>query len=294
MGSTNDSPVIRLQRLSFVIYGHPDLTTFKRFAQDFGFEEVSSTADETLFAGYGRDPFVYVARATRAGAGKRFVGAGFAAESKDDFEKACAHVGAEKIDTADRHGGGLAVRITDPNGFEVQVCWAQREQPLPPRGISAEAGRKGRPVINGTLDKARKGEEYVDHHCFLVARAEAVDKPAETTVHHSSFEVEDLDTQMMGHQWLLDAGYELVWGIGRYVYGSQVRGVQIETYFAAKSSRRDRSSIIGMTLAHFIIERYADGDVVNNKYTTLKAEAGNMAVWGPPVPVIRGGEKLTA
>jgi len=34
--------------------------------------------------------------------------------------------------------------------------------------------------------------------------------------------------------------------------------------------------------------------VVNNKYKTLKAEAGNMAVWGPPVPVIWGGEKLTA
>ena len=166
MGSTNESPVIRLQRLSFVIYEHPDLNTFKRFAQDFGFEEASSTADETLFAGYGRDPFVYVARAAPADAGKRFVGAGFAAESEDDFKKACALAGAEKSDTAGRHGGGLAVRITDPNGFEVQICWGQREQPLPPRGISAEAGRKGRPVINGTLDKARRGEHFLSSSCL--------------------------------------------------------------------------------------------------------------------------------
>ncbi|KAK0254670.1 hypothetical protein LTS00_018314, partial [Friedmanniomyces endolithicus] len=158
MGSTNESPAIRLQRLSFVIYEHPDLDAFKHFARDFGFEVASSTADETLFAGYGRDPFVYVARAAPVGAGKRFVGAGFAAEGKDDFEKACAVAGAETIDAARRQGGGLAVRILDPNGFEVQVCWGQREQPLPPRGISAETGRKGRPVINGTLDKARKGE----------------------------------------------------------------------------------------------------------------------------------------
>ena len=36
---------------------------------------------------------------------------------------------------------------------------------------------------------------------------------------------------------------------------------------------------------------YADGDVVNEEYQILRAEAGNMAVWGPPVPVVWGGKQ---
>ncbi|KAK0300376.1 hypothetical protein LTR82_018327, partial [Friedmanniomyces endolithicus] len=154
-----------------------------------------------------------------------------------------------------------------------QTCeWYSQTFNLVPTDVLWAPGHED--VDVATFFRLDQGEEYVDHHCFLVARAEAVDKPAETTVHHSSFEVEDLDTQMMGHQWLRDAGYELVWGIGRHVHGSQVFD-----YWHDPS--------------HFIIEHYADGDVVNNKYKTLKAEAGNMAVWGPPVPKIWSGEKLT-
>ncbi len=41
-------------------------------------------------------------------------------------------------------------------------------------------------------------------------------------VHHSSFEVHDFDIQSLGHQWLRDKGYDLVWGVGRHVLGSQI------------------------------------------------------------------------
>ena len=112
------------------------------------------------------------------------------------------------------------------------------------------------------------GKTFVDHHCFLIARNEGTG----TQVHHSSFEVEDIDTQFMGHQWLRDKGYDLVWGIGRHVHGSQVFDYWYDP-------------------SHFIIEHYADGDVVNEDTELLRAEAGNMAVWGPPVPVIWGGKK---
>lgn len=46
----------------------------------------------------------------------------------------------------------------------------------------------------------------------------------------------------------------------------------------------------------FIVEHYADGDLVNEDTKLLRAEAGNMAVWGPPVPVIWGGgaKEITA
>ena len=41
-------------------------------------------------------------------------------------------------------------------------------------------------------------------------------------VHHSSYEVNDTDTQALGHKWLHEKGYTNCWGIGRHVLGSQV------------------------------------------------------------------------
>jgi catechol 2,3-dioxygenase-like lactoylglutathione lyase family enzyme len=74
-----------------------------------------------------------------------------------------------------------------------------------------------------------RGKTFSDHHCFLVARAEDGES---TTVHHSSFEVEDIDTQFMGHQWLAQKGYDLVWGIGRHVHGKSA------SYNASSTSAR--------------------------------------------------------
>lgn len=115
------------------------------------------------------------------------------------------------------------------------------------------------------------GKQYVDHHCFLIARGES---PG-TKPHHSSFEVEDLDTQFMGHKWLEGRGYRLIWGIGRHFHGSQVFDYWFDT-------------------SGFIVEHYADGDMVNDEAQTSRAAAGNMAVWGPPVPAIWGGSQTSS
>lgn len=337
---------IRLARLSYVVYEHPSIENFRAFAQDFGFVEAGSNDKDgsIYYRGYGEDPYLYVARPAPNGARKRFIGAGFAAESESDFVKASRLEGSETVDLSDRPGGGKCVVVSDPNGFDMIVLWGQETRTPPSKGVSALVGE---PPVNGAINKSRKGmpnsttssmcpmwllivtdpgeftrmqdgpamvhklghfgyntdnfeetmawyqkhfnfvptdvlyaphdpsfdvaafmrlergKTFVDHHCFLVARNEGKG----TQVHHSSFEVEDLDTQFMGHQWLRDKGHELVWGIGRHVHGSQVFDYWYD------SSR-------------FIIEHYADGDVVNEDTELLRAKAGNMAVWGPPVPAI--------
>ncbi|KAK4551891.1 hypothetical protein LTR86_010792 [Recurvomyces mirabilis] len=305
-----------LDRLAYVIYEHLDIDTFVSFAKDFGFQNVGYTAEKglTLFRGYGKDQYVYVAKQAVSGASKRFIGSGFHARSSADYERASRIPGAREIDLSSRPGGGKMVLLHDPNGFEMQILWDQDERLPPSQGISACFG--GHPPMNGALEKYRKarhfgyetdnydntcawytqlfnltptdvlwapgnealdvakffrvdlGEEYVDHHCFLLTRGE---KPG-TTVHHSSFEVEDIDTQFMGHQWLADHGHEVVWGVGRHVHGSQVFDYWYDP-------------------SQYIIEHYADGDLVNENTKLLRAEAGNMAVWGPPVPVVWGGGK---
>ncbi|KAK6429096.1 hypothetical protein LTR95_014758 [Oleoguttula sp. CCFEE 5521] len=316
---------VRLDRLSYVIYEHPSLSQFDEFAKDFGLVDGGCSSDnERFYRGYGTDPFVYISRQASEGV-KRFVGAGFVAETAADFERATKVAGAEIVDASTYPGGGKAVSLKDPNGYAVVIHWDQQLRSPPDHGISA---LEGHPPVNGALDKRRRGEytrmkegpslvhklghwgyttdnwdatcawyqqqfnfiptdmlhspgntaldvaiffrldcgkTFVDHHNFLLARS---DRPG-TSVHHSSFEVEDIDTQFMGHQWLEKKGHELVWGIGRHVHGSQVFDYWYDP-------------------SHFIIEHFADGDVVNEDTEILRAEAGHMAVWGPPVPAIWG------
>lgn len=62
--------------------------------------------------------------------------------------------------------------------------------------------------------------DFVDHHSiFLVTGPPETEKPH---VHHSSFEIHDLDTQTIGHDWLLKKGYKPAWGVGRHILGSQI------------------------------------------------------------------------
>ncbi|KAL6808176.1 glyoxalase family protein [Trichoderma sp. SZMC 28015] len=315
---------ISLQRLSYVIYEHPDVVKFLTFAEDFGFELAAKSENgEVFFRGYGPDPFLYVARPA-SGSAPNFHGAGFVARSGIDFQKACNFPGAQLVDVSHRPGGGKMVRITDPNGYVVEIVQGQEERFVPQEGISVVAG--GRPQVNGAVQKTRKGvfnrmtsgpskvhklghfgyttdnyaktcswyssnfnfkasdivhkqgdpstefmsffhvdlgAEYTDHHCLLVAAHHG--SGSGTSIHHSSFEVEDLDTEMMGHSWLASKGYKPMWGIGRHVMGSQLFDYWYDT-------------------TGFIIEHYSDGDVVNEECPTIRSAGTPAAIWGPPLP----------
>ena len=106
--------------------------------------------------------------------------------------------------------------------FEETCAWYQGHFNFVPTDILHAPGDPS--VDVAIFFRLDRGKSFVDHHCFLVARG---DSPG-TSVHHSSFEVEDLDTQFMGHQWLKQQGHSLVWGIGRHVHGSQVFGTYID------------------------------------------------------------------
>jgi len=101
----------------------------------------------------------------------------------------------------------------------------------------------------------------VDHHTFFFFEGPI------SHVHHSSFETHDFDTQVLGHDWLRHKGYEICWGVGRHIMGSQI----FDYWF-------DRSK--------FILEHYVDGDLMDNKQPTHVSEAShdNLAVWGPDLP----------
>lgn len=106
-----------------------------------------------------------------------------------------------------------------------------------------------------------RGQEFVDHHSFFFFEGP---KPH---VHHSSFEVFDFDTQVLGHDWLIKKGYENCWGVGRHVLGSQIFDYWFDT-------------------SKFILEHYVDGDQVNGETPITRdlASPDSLYIWGPDVP----------
>ncbi|OHE95129.1 glyoxalase [Colletotrichum orchidophilum] len=96
----------------------------------------------------------------------------------------------------------------------------------------------------------------------------AVEKAPGALSQTITFEVNDMDTEALGHEWLLKKGYTNCWGIGRHVLGSQL----FDYWFDSSGN---------------ILEHYCDGDLVNeNTPATRSPEApDSLHIWGPNVPL---------
>lgn len=115
--------------------------------------------------------------------------------------------------------------------------------------------------ILGVFMCCDQGEEYVDHHTLFCSLSDDIH------IHHCSFEVQDMDAVMSGHDYLINKGYELEVGVGRHMAGSQIFDYWIDPF--------------GMRIEH-----YADGDVVNQDYVNKKISGTPEGVtqWGPVPP----------
>ncbi|KAM0791529.1 hypothetical protein ACM66B_005978 [Microbotryomycetes sp. NB124-2] len=88
-----------------------------------------------------------------------------------------------------------------------------------------------------------RGAEPVDHHTiFLNSDPRPGAKP---TIHHSAYEVFDMDHEFRAHEDLTKKGHKLAWGVGRHILGSQLFDYWYQTGDGFK------------------LEHYADSDLVN-------------------------------
>jgi len=107
-----------------------------------------------------------------------------------------------------------------------------------------------------------RGDEYVDHHAFLALGVGRVE------LNHVSFEVQDMDDLMAGHEHLRGKGYAHHWGVGRHIVGSQIYDYWRDPFGN-------------------VLEHWTDGDLFNTR-----SGAGAMPIagpgpeshWGPPAP----------
>ncbi|QIW95635.1 hypothetical protein AMS68_001153 [Peltaster fructicola] len=314
---------VQIVKLSHMRYQHPDLEVITTFLRDFGMHVVRRTDTEAWFRGYGPDQYCYYARLGEkaflggtfevesqeelvkasqiAGAGKiedlhnapgggKMVtlhdAEGFPVNliygqnpaSKGDLpEKLIYNDESDKPRVRQFHrfrAGAAAVHKLGHFGlcvqdFDTQMAWYTKHfnfapsdilyVPLPDSGSKGTAGPQTKDVaVFAHIDR---GEVPVDHHSFFMTTN------ATSHVHHASFEVHDYDTQHLGHQWLGKQGYTSVWGIGRHILGSQIFDYWWDPH-------------------GFMIEHYADGDLVNHETPVGRMPAGHesLAVWGPEVP----------
>lgn len=72
-------------------------------------------------------------------------------------------------------------------------------------------------VAIGAFLRCDRGDIPTDHHSLFLMQ-----HPAGLGFHHAAFEVVDVDDLLSGHDFLVKAGWEPEWGVGRHLLGSQI------------------------------------------------------------------------
>ena len=156
-------PIIKIEDISHVRFSAPDLSEMRTFLQDFGLSCLE--AGGKLY-GRGRDgrPFLH---ATETGE-PAFKALGLRAESLSDLETLASHEGV-RVEELDTPGGGKVVRLTDPDGFLVEVVAGQQLVEPGPAGPQALRNTsQEHPRLRKTV-RLEKGPSHVQRlgHCVL-------------------------------------------------------------------------------------------------------------------------------
>ncbi|MCC5611610.1 VOC family protein [Nostoc sp. CHAB 5834] len=111
--------VIRIEDIAHVRFSAPNLTQMRSFLNDFG---MNCFEQGGRLYGKGSDgrPFLHVTQPGEA----KFIAVGFRAETIEDLENLAAHEGVA-IEQSLEPGGGNIVRLTDPDGYGVEVVAGQ-------------------------------------------------------------------------------------------------------------------------------------------------------------------------
>ncbi|HKT71917.1 MAG TPA: VOC family protein [Steroidobacteraceae bacterium] len=169
-----------------------------------------------------------------------------------------------RVPTGPAHVKRIGHAVIMTPDFEKTLHWYRRTLGFL---CTDEIYRGDRTNIVGSFNRVNRGEEFVDHHVFYVIRG------GKTGLNHVSFEVQDVDDVLIGHEHLKARGYRPTWGVGRHALGSQIFDYWFDPW--------DR-----------VHEHWTDSDRVNVHTPSGFGEAGiyTRGPWGPYPP---GNDLLT-
>ncbi|MCW5744761.1 MAG: VOC family protein [Alphaproteobacteria bacterium] len=115
--------VIKVANLAYGRLRAPDLDAQEEFLTHFGMVRAERTPTALYMRGTDPQHHIHVTEKGDA----RCVGFAYYAASEDDLKKVAAAPGASGIETIDEPGGGKRVRLTEPNGYQIEVVYGIQE-----------------------------------------------------------------------------------------------------------------------------------------------------------------------
>ena len=148
--------VIKVTDIAYARLRSPDLDLQSEFLENFGLVQSAKTNNAIYYR--GTDP-VHHLHITEKGEPK-FIGIAYHAASEDDLKTLAKVPGASGIENLDEPGGGKRVRVTEPNGYQIEVVWGMDKVPEIPAP---------RQLLNsGYAPLARKGDLHARRQAISI------------------------------------------------------------------------------------------------------------------------------
>jgi hypothetical protein len=143
-------------KVTDIAYGRlrsPDLDIQEEFCTNFGFIKVERTKNALYMRGSDAPHHIHVTEKGDPG----FIGLAYYAASEDDLKKIAKAPGASEVENIDEPGGGKRVRLTEPNGYQIEVVWGIQQ--LAPIQVHRDPTNSGDEPLRraGRLMRVTKG-----------------------------------------------------------------------------------------------------------------------------------------
>lgn len=120
--------IIKVKDIAYGRLCSPDLDKQEEFLTEFGMVRVERTNDALYMRGTDPDQYLHV---THKGE-PAFVGFAYDATSEEDLDLLSKAPGASGVESMDEPGGGKRVRLTEPNGYQIEVVYGRdKHEPIP-------------------------------------------------------------------------------------------------------------------------------------------------------------------
>lgn len=135
--------------LAYVRYQVTDLDRAAGFMTDFGLSVAERTSTHLYLRGASSVSYIYVAE---LGSDNRFLGAGFHVDAPAALARLASLPGSTAIEPVSGPGGGLRVRMTMPDGVEIDaVHGASPAAALPVRAANRFNNGEAKPRVNACV-----------------------------------------------------------------------------------------------------------------------------------------------